>query len=134
MRLGYILLATLPILVVGCAETRNLDSSRGTVIKTSGSVADLNDAMEEADDHCGQYDRAAVLQSVSADGGDYLAAFDCQPGRGSGIAVILKPQQEVDAALPRAENYCENYDRIPVLQSVSRLRQAKVASFNCATS
>lgn len=129
-----LLAAMLPVIVVACAQPRDLDSSRGVALRIDDDLDDLEDAVAQADAHCARYDRTAVLQSISADGNDLLAAFECHRGSGSGIAVIVDDDEGVDEALPQASEYCDDYDRVAVLQSMNEIDRRKVAAFNCVDS
>jgi threonine dehydrogenase-like Zn-dependent dehydrogenase len=137
----------LPFLMVACAPTEDLGSSRGIAYRIAEDNDALEEAMNRAEDHCDDHDRTAVLQSVSDTGGDeMLATFDCAGGPGSGIAlwvdedrddgVILgaNDDDDLDDALDRANDYCNDYGRIAVLQSVSEVDDDQIAAFNCADS
>ena len=130
-----LLLAT-AALVAACAGTEPMESSRGIALKIDDDVDALKSAQNEAEDHCKQHDRHAVLQSVSAvDHDQRLASFDCVESKGGGIAVYVgSHDDDVRQASSEAEKYCHDNDRIAVLQSVSDIDHRRVAAFNCVTS
>jgi hypothetical protein len=61
-----------------------------------------------------------------------LASFECAENRGSGVAIYVGSHDEdVRQASAKAEDYCHDYGRIAVLQSVSNVGGRRVATFNC---
>lgn len=123
-------------LVAGCAVDQRLESSGGIALRIDDDVDALEDAMDRADDHCDAHGRVAVLQSVSrVGGGDRLATFNCVDGRGRGVAVFVdEDDDDLRDAMREAEAYCEDFDRIAVLQSVGEIDDRRIATFACATS
>ena len=130
------LLGAASALLAACAGTEPLESSRGIAVRIDDDVDALEAAQNKAEDHCDRYDRYPILQSVSqVDHDQLLASFDCVESRGGGIAIYVgNDDEDVRAASAEAENYCHDYDRIAVLQSVSEIDDRRIASFNCVRS
>jgi hypothetical protein len=129
-----LLLVAASALLVACTATNEpLQSSRGTAIRIVDDVDALEAAMEDAEEHCVRYDRHAVLQSVSAvDRDELLATFDCVESSRGGVALFVGDNDEdVRRASREAETYCDEVDRVAVLQSVGEIDDRRVAAFNC---
>jgi hypothetical protein len=128
-----LLVAASALLAACTAMNEPLESSRGTAVRIVDDVDALEAAMEEAEDHCDRYDRHPVLQSVSpVDRDELLAAFDCVESSRGGVALFVGDDDEdVRRASREAEVYCEEADRVAVLQSVGEIDDRRVAAFNC---
>ena len=129
----YVLAMAAMALVAACTTNQRLESSRGTAIRIVDDIDALEAAVERADDHCDRYDRHAVLQGVSQlDDNEVLATFDCAESRGSGVALVVdNDDEDLARATREAGAYCDDFDRIAVLQSVSEVDDRQVAAFNC---
>ena len=65
-------------------------------------------------------------------GNQLLATFDCAGSRGGGVAPLVDDDDDdLGRATREAGAFCDDYDRIAVLQSVSELDHRRVAAFNC---
>jgi hypothetical protein len=128
-----LLVAASALLAACTAMNEPLESSRGTAVRIVDDVDALDAAMEEAEDHCDRYDRHPVLQSVSpVDRDELLATFDCVESSRGGVAVFVGDDDEdIRQASREAEVYCDEADRVAVLQSVGEIDDRRVAAFNC---
>jgi hypothetical protein len=129
----YVLAVAAVALVAGCTTSQRLESSRGIAVRIVDDIDALEAAIERAEDHCDVHDRHAVLQSVSQlDDNEVLATFDCVESRGGGVALVVDDDDEDLARATReAGDYCDDFDRIAVLQSVGEVDERRVAAFNC---
>ena len=121
-------------LLTACAATDRVQGNAGGIaLRINDEEEALREAREAAEAHCREFDRYAVLQGVSEIGGDRrLATFNCVRARGGGVAVLIgNRDDDLEDARERAERYCEDFGRIPVLQSVSAIENRRVAAFNC---
>jgi hypothetical protein len=121
-------------LLAACAGSAPSASSRGITLRIDDSVNALEAAQHEAEDHCNRFERYPVLQSISqVEDDQLLASFECAENRGSGVAIYVGSHDEdVRQASAKASNYCRDYGRIAVLQSVSDVGGRRVATFNCS--
>jgi hypothetical protein len=128
-----LLVAASALLAACTAANEPLESSRGTAVRIVDDMDALEAAMEEAEDHCDRYDRHPVLQSVSpVDRDELLATFDCVESSRGGVALFVGDDDEdVRRASREAEDYCDEADRVAVLQSVGEIDDRRVAAFNC---
>jgi len=119
--------------IAACTTEGRLESSRGIALRINDDIDALEAAIDRAEAHCEDHDRHAVLQGVSrVDGNELLATFDCASSRGDGVALVVGDDDDDLARATRdAGVFCDDYDRIPVLQSVSEVDHRRVAAFNC---
>lgn len=132
----YVLALAAATLLAACAGSERLESSRGVALRINDDVDALETAMDRAQDHCDEHDRFAVLQSVSqVDNDQLLATFDCVESRGGGVALVVDDgDDDLRATTRDADEYCDDFDRIAVLQSVGEIDNRRVATFNCVKS
>lgn len=128
-----VLLVAASALLAACTTAERLESRHGTALRIVDDVDALEVAMDEAEEHCDRYDRHAVLQSVSpVDRDELLATFDCVESSRGGVALFVgNDDEDVARAAREAEDYCDEFDRTAVLQSVGAIDDRRVAAFNC---
>ena len=128
-----LLLVAASALLAACTTAERLESSRGTALRIVDDVDALETAADQAEEHCDRYDRHAVLQSVSpVDRDELLATFDCVESSRGGVALFVgNDDEDVGRAAREAEDYCGEFDRTAVLQSVGEIDDRRVAAFNC---
>lgn len=130
-----VLLLGVAVLVASCAAMdRPERSERGIALRFNDDVDDLENAIEQAQAHCARFDRFAVLQGVSDVGEEdrLLATFDCVETRGGGVALVVDgDDHDLEEAHREAGGFCEDFEREPVLQSVSEVDDTRIAAFNC---
>lgn len=120
-------------LLAACATSTPYESSSGGIaLRVEDDVDALENAVAQAERHCEDHDRHAVLRAVSPIEGDrVLATFTCADSRGAGVALIVDDDDDLDDVRDQAERYCADYNRIAVLQSVSGIGDRGVATFEC---
>ena len=131
----YVLAVAAVALVAACTTNQRLESSRGIALRIVDDLDALEAAIERAEDHCDDHDRYPVLQSVSQlDDNEVLATFDCVESRGGGVALVVDDDEDLARATREASDYCEDFDRVAVLQSVGEIDGRRIATFNCVRS
>jgi hypothetical protein len=116
--------------LAGRAATEVRGNRSGMAYAVEDDLDALEAAIGRATEHCDNHGRYAVLQAIgSADDDDRLVTFDCAETRGGGIALAVDEGDEgLDEA---ADDFCDDYGRDAVLQSVSEIDRRRVAAFNC---
>ena len=131
---GFGAAVALAALLAACATSQPLQENRGGIaLRIQDDEDALEDAIERAGAHCGEYGRFAVLQAVSEPQADErLVTFNCAESQGRGVALGFRDGEDLDDVTERAEERCDRYGREAVLQSVSTIGDSRVAAFACA--
>jgi hypothetical protein len=115
--------------LAGCASTEVRGNRSGIAYTVEDDLSALEAAIGRTTEHCDSHGRSAVLQAIgSADDDDRLVTFDCAETRGRGIALAVDDGDErLDEA---ADDFCDDYGRDAVLQSVSEIDRRRVGALN----